>query len=222
MIKLIFEDKYLVLLTFSLIFFFSKKGEYYSLNIQTINHIAFENEYKKFLCKILKNSRSQVCFDEIFNNSNYFTDINKISGNIFLLIDLNRSNIENLLLLIGTIPFLRNNSFISYNIKNEKTLNIFKELFNYKSFINKSINLKENDFNLTKNKIINSFNYTWEIIPSKNIINIIRYILNNYYEETFLQLFEGFLNFNYKYYLKTKILSFDILKGLISKFIKQI
>ena len=59
-----------------------------------------------------------------------------------------------------------------------------------------------------------------KIIISKFIffsINIIRYVLNNYYEETVLQLFEQYLNLNFEYYLNSKIFSLDLLKQLMSK-----
>ena len=65
-------------------------------------------------------------------------------------------------------------------------------------------------------------NYKWEIIPNKNIINIIRYTINNYYDETFLDLFDRFLNLNYKYYLESNVLSFENQISLMSKFLKQI
>lgn len=217
-----FSLKYflLIIFAFCLIFFLLQKEEYNHSSSLLINNKKFENEFKTHLCKVLNGFKNQTCFDNIFINLNFFNEINEIPSNITLLIDLNKTNIENLLLLMGTIPFIKNNSIISYNIINEKTLNTIRAILKYKSFIKNSINIDEHDFNLIKDKIINCLNYDWELLPSQNIINIIRYTLNNYYNETTLELFDSYLNFNYKYYLATNILSFDTLQNLISKFLK--
>ena len=53
---------------------------------------------------------------------NFFNEINETSRNITLLIELNRTNIENLIILIGTIPFVKNNSIFLYHVKNVKLM----------------------------------------------------------------------------------------------------
>ena len=112
---------------------------------------------------------------------------------------------------------MKNNSFISYSIKNKKTFNIIKNIFKNKTSLNSCINPKKYDYNQIKNKIIKFLNYKWEIIPNHNILNIIRYILDKYYDESILELFDAYLNFNFKYYLKSNKLSFDEMKILMSK-----
>lgn len=208
----------LIILLFILKFFLIIIKEYHLIISNSIKNSDFENQLKTYTCIIFNNNSIQDCFDTIFNNLNYFNEINEIPNNITLLIDLNKTNIENLLLLIGTIPFLKNNSVATYNIKNPKTFNMVRKIFKHKSFPNISINIKENDFILIKNKIINLLNYEWEIIPNKKIINLIRYILGNYYDESNLILFEELLNLNFKYYLNSNKFSFEDITKLMSKF----
>ena len=178
----------------------------------------FESEFKKYICSIIYNHDIQNCINSIFNNLNFFNEVNEIKSNFSLLIDLNQTNIENLFILIATIPFLANNSIISYNIKNIKTFEIIEKIFEEISEIQNFINIKENEYNNIKKNIINVLNYTWETIPNQNIINIIRYIINNYYEEQLLELFDIYLNSNFKYYLSLNALSLNSSKHLISKY----
>ena len=214
------EYKYILLIIFSfliIIIFIIKIKLNSSFDI-SLNNKEFDNEFKAYFCKIINSINSQECINTIFLNLNYFNELDEISNNnITLLIELNRTNIENLLLLIATIPFLNKNSKIVYKIKNPKTFKIMKKMFHDKHKLNNFINITKEDFNGMKDKIINFLNYKWELIYSQNILNIIRYVLNNYYEETVLQLFEQYLNLNFEYYLKTKIFSPDLLKQLMSK-----
>ena len=185
-------------------------------------YLRSENVFKGYLCHILNNTIYKQCFNTIFNNLNFFFEFKENTSNISALIYLNRNNIENLLLLMATIPFLRNNSNITFIIKNYKTFKNLKKAFKNKFFTKKSFNINESAFHQIKHKLINLLNYKWEIIPNKNIINIIRYTINNYYDETFLDLFDRFLNLNYKYYLESNVLSFENQISLMSKFLKQI
>ena len=60
----------------------------------------------------------------------------------------------------------------------------------------------------------------WDIIPKKTILDNIRYIISNYYDDSCLYIFEKSLNKNYRYFIKNneKILSIDGFKNkLISK-----
>ena len=215
------KNRNLIILIFFITFLLLPKRDSYFIKFSSSINEEFENEMKKYLCKII-NSETEKCFDIIFNNFNFFNELKIIQENISLLIYLNKTNIENILLLMGIFPFLKNNSISYFTIKKRKTFNILKNIFEYKSFTKNSFNMNETDFNKTKNKIINSLNYKWELIPSQKIINIIRYTLNNYYEESFLELFDKFLNLNYKYYLNSHFLSVDTQRYLMSKSYKQI
>lgn len=149
---------------------------------------------------------------------NFFNEINETSRNITLLIELNRTNIENLIILIGTIPFVKNNSIFLYHVKNVKTYEIIKKILRNKTISNKNIIMTEKDFQLIKKNIIKFLNYKWELIPNQNILNIIRFALNNYYNEVDFQLFDKILNINFKYYINSNILSIDAITSLMSKF----
>ena len=194
------------------------RNENKNISLSYFSNEEFESEFKKYICSIIYNDDIQNCINSIFNNLNFFNEVNEIKSNFSLLIDLNQTNIENLFILIATIPFFTNNSIISYNIKNIKTFEIIEKIFEEISEIQNFINIKENEYNNIKKNIINVLNYTWETIPNQNIINIIRYIINNYYEEQLLELFDIYLNSNFKYYLSLNTLSLNLSKHLISKY----
>ena len=62
-------------------------------------------------------------------------------------------------------------------------------------------------------------NYKWEFIPNKELLNNIRYIINNYYNNSYLEIFDKSLNSNFKYFLRNKkeYLSLSELNALMSK-----
>lgn len=62
--------------------------------------------------------------------------------------------------------------------------------------------------------------YVWELIPNQFMLDNFRYIINNYYNESNLAVFEETLNKNYKSYIQNKIIAmtFDEIKNLLSKF----
>ena len=62
-------------------------------------------------------------------------------------------------------------------------------------------------------------NYKWEFIPNKELLNNIRYIINNYYNNSYLEIFDKSLNLNFKYFLRNKkdYLSLSELNALMSK-----
>ena len=118
------------------------------------NHSDYENVFKGYLCHILNNATYKQCFNTIFNNLNFFFELKENTSNISALIHLNRNNIENLLLLMATIPFLRNNSNITFIIKNYKTFKNLKKAFKNKFFTKKSFNINESAFHQIKHKLI--------------------------------------------------------------------
>jgi len=63
--------------------------------------------------------------------------------------------------------------------------------------------------------------YKWEYIPKQIIMNNFRYIINNYYNETNLDLFQDTLNINYKAYINNKIndMTYKEINNLLSKII---
>lgn len=159
------------------------------------------------------------CKREIFNNDNFFYDVKSVSKNKDLLIKAKNSKLINLFLLIALIPFFESDSKLIYKINEKAFVSMFKN--NYGERINNNlIKLKKEDFQKEQNELINLLDYEWEIIPSRNIINFLRYIINNYYCEDCLTNFDTSLNRNYKNYLEKKNINNISLKSkaeLISK-----
>jgi hypothetical protein len=63
------------------------------------------------------------------------------------------------------------------------------------------------------------FNYDWELIPKKLMLDNLRYIINNYYNDTNLILLQESLNMNYQSYIKNNKneMNYNELKDLLSK-----
>ena len=134
-----------------------------------------------------------------------------------LFIDEKKTKIEYLFLLIVIIPFIKTNSIMKCRINNKNFFSIFGN--NFGSKIKDNIIIIQNvDFE-NRNRLINLLNYEWEIIPSKKIINILRFIINHYYDDSCLNTFENALNFNFEKYIKNNEnnLSFEKKKDLFSK-----
>ena len=143
------------------------------------------------------------CINEVFNNYDFFYFTKDINKNVYLTINIkNALLIENIMMIIGIIPFLKNNSVIRYVINDSETNKIFRILFKYKKIENGQIYIDFSDFKTIKNKFGNLINFIWEIIPQKHILNNIRYIINNYYDDSFINFFEKALNKNYEYFIK--------------------
>ena len=162
--------------------------------------------------------------DNILNNYPYFIkcnfckNINVLDNNDLLLINKN-TKIENILILIQIIPFLKNNLFL--NLQNNKNLFIFLKNIFFEKIVGKfKIKINKNDIYYIINHFNEILNYRWEIFPKIEIINSVRYIINNYYNEFCLDIFDKILNLNLEHYLQNKkdILSYKDIKILISKF----
>lgn len=168
-----------------------------------LNDSKFESYYSKYLCSFLILNNENNCIKEVFNNYDFFYFIKDIKKNVNLTINMkNVSLIENIMMIIGIIPFLKNNSVIRYVINDSETNKIFRILFKYKKIENGQIYIDFSDFKTIKNKFGNLINFIWEIIPQKHILNNIRYIINNYYDDSFINFFEKALNKNYEYFIK--------------------
>lgn len=168
-----------------------------------LNDSKFESYYSKYLCSFLILNNENNCIKEVFNNYDFFYFIKDIKKNVNLTINMkNVSLIENIMMIIGIIPFLKNNSVIRYVINDSETNKIFRILFKYKKIENGQIYIDFSDFKTIKNKFNNLINFIWEIIPQKHILNNIRYIINNYYDDSCINFFEKALNNNYEYFIK--------------------
>lgn len=186
----------------------------------TDNNNSFEGFFSLILCKFLYFKRNYKCYNKMFNNMHFYEDIIEINENIQLLLNIKNTRIENIFILIGIFPFLKNNSSITFTINDKETYKLFKYIFKNKEIKRKSIRINKEDFHFILEKFNDLIRYNWEIIPNKNISQTIRYIINNYYNETYLDIFDESLNLNFKYYIDKKKteLSNEQIKELMCKF----
>ena len=158
--------------------------------------------FSKLFCSMLEIKYEKICINELINDYNFFYYENEIKENVHLFTYQNKFLVENLLILIGLVPFLKNNSTLEFKINDEMINKVFKIHFRYKSYKNANYIFNKSDFEIIKKKFNDLINYKWEIIPSKKILDIIRYIINNYYDDSCINIFETTLNKNFEYYIK--------------------
>ena len=196
----------------------------YLLNTQAYktitDNISIKHIFRNSICKFLYFNIDYNCSSEIYTNTHFYDDIIEINENINLNINLKKTKIENLFMLIGMMPFLKNNSTISYKINHKDIYKLLKNMFNNKTIKNKIIKFDQNDFNIFNKKINDLIYYKWEKIPDHNITDNIRSIINNYYNESCLDTFDKSLNLNFKYFIQNKKneLSNEDIEKLLSKF----
>ena len=180
--------------------------------LDEVNHKEDINNLKDYfsqsICKILYFTINYDCSLKLFTNNDFYEDIKEINSNIDLLINIKISKIESIFLLLGIIPFLKNNSTLSYKINNKEIYNFIKEVFKNKNK-NKKINhkiikLDFIDFTTFNEKIEELLNYKWELIPEKIILDNLRYIIDNYYNESNFDIFQKSLYINYNFYIQLK------------------
>ena len=197
-----------------------KKRKYY-INSKKYYNCYFINENNN-----LELDDNINCFKKGFISINNLIEIENHSQEIdALILDFNVSRIENLLILIGIFPFIKNNSFILINIRKKLTYQIIKNLLKTRpTEKNKNIILFQKDLLFLYNNFTDLISYKWELIPSFSLLNNIRYIINHYYTDKFLDIYDNILNVNFKDYIsKNKAsLSYQDIKKLMSKYLKYI
>ena len=179
-----------------------------------------EYYFGQSICKLLYFALNYNCSINFFTNNNFYNDILEINSNINLLMNIKQPNLENIFLLLGIIPFLKNNSTLSYKINSKEAYKFFKKILNRKIKY-KVIKIDYNDLFFFNNNMKKLLYYIWELIPKKFMLDNFRYIINNYYNETNLVVFEESLNMNYKVYIQNKIIemTYENIKNLLSKLI---
>ena len=136
----------------------------------------------------------------------------------FLVLNFEKTKIENIFNIIIIFPLLKENCTILYQIENKNILNKYKNTF-------KGIKISKNLYINYLNDLIDFIDnfkilyFEWEIIPDNYLTNSLRYIINNYYNETILNIFDKSFNLNLKRYIKIKRnnLSFNELNNMMSK-----
>lgn len=154
----------------------------------------------------------------------YFADdnlnnLNLINSNKNLLLNFNKTKIENIFILIALMPFLKSTLKIKKTKKRSELFELIKYIFN-RTEKNNYIRINPNDFHYFLKKFNNTINFQWELIPNTNIINNLRYILIKYYNKVCLEIFDKSLNYNFELYIKINKdkLKFNDIFNLMSKF----
>ena len=178
-----------------------------------------EYYFSQSVCQFLFYTINYKCTMNFFTNDNIYNDILEINSNINLLMNIKKSKLENIILLLGIIPFLKNNSTLSYKINNKGIYKLFNKILN-KKIKYKVIKFNYNDLHTFNKKMKKLLNYEWELIPKKFVLDNLRYIINNYYNETNLVMFQESLNMNYKFYIQNKKneMAYEEIKNFLSKF----
>jgi len=178
-----------------------------------------EDYFSQSICQLLFFSINYKCSFNFHTNDNFYNDIIDINSNVNLLMNIKISKLENLFLLLTIIPFLKNNSTLSYKIKDKIIYKSFKKIFN-KKIKKKIINLDYNDFNSFNKNMKKLLYYKWELIPNQFILDNLRYIINHYYNESNLEVFQKSLNMNYRLYIQNKNnkMTYKEIKHLLSKY----
>jgi hypothetical protein len=177
-----------------------------------------EYYFGQSICKFFYFTINYNCYSKLINND-FYEDVLEINNNIELLMNIKISKLENIVLLLGIIPFLKNNSSLSYKINSKEIYNYVKKIFKNKKIKHKIIKLDYNDFTNFNEKIEELLNYKWEFIPEKVILDNLRYVINNYYNESNFNIFQKTLNTNYDFYIqrKRKEITYSDLVSLLSK-----
>ena len=211
-IKNIFIKFYLLFLIFITIIIIIDE-EYIEKDVNTL-----EVYFMQSICKFCYFNINYNCSSK-FKNYDFYEDVLEINNNIELLMNIKISKLENIVLLLGIIPFLKNNSTLSYKINSKEIYNYVKKIFKNKKIKHKIIKLDYNDFTNFNEKIDELLNYKWEFIPEKVILDNLRYVINNYYNESNFNIFQKKLNTNYDFYIqrKRKEITYSDLVSLLSK-----
>jgi len=178
--------------------------------------------FSQSICQFLFYTTNYNCSMNFFTNGNIFNDILEINNNVNLLLNIKISKLENIILLLGIIPFLKNNSTLSYKINNRGIYKLFKKILNIKIKIKyKVIKFDYNDLHTFNRKMKILLYYKWELIPKKFILDSLRFIINNYYNEENFDVLQESLNMNYKSYIQNKKneIAYDEIKNFLSKLI---
>lgn len=178
-----------------------------------------ENFYSKSICKLFHFCINYNCPITIFSSTSFYDEVLEINKDVNLLIDVKKSKLENFLLLLSIIPFLKYNSTLFYKINNKETEIFFRKTFKNKRIKYKLIKFDYDDFYIFNVKINELLNYKWELFPEKFMLDNLRYVLNNFYNESNFEIFQKSLYMNYKIYIqnKKKEMTYEDIERLLSK-----
>lgn len=211
-------NKKVIIIFILLIIYFQIQLDIYFNNNYISN--SLENNFAKYMCKVFILEINANCFNDIYINQNFYDNLKDVKQNLRLTLNnINKSKIENIIILIGLMPFIKGNSKIEYIIKNKDIYNYFKIYTNIKIKKNNIVSLTNSDYYYFNDKFYELLNYKWELIPNQYILNHLRYIVKNHYNTSCLNIFDNSLNLNFYYYIKKKkFFSFGKINDFISKY----
>lgn len=153
------------------------------------------------------------------NNKLFFNNHNHLNESIsYLLSNTKKKKIEKIFAIISLIPFLRSHK-IKVKNRNKIINELIKIIIPINRFRKNYKDIKKNSKSYYQKEFSDLLYYKWNKIPEINLINNVRSIINNYYSELYLTIFDKSLNLNLKYFIKYnyKKLSKKDIKNLLSK-----
>lgn len=161
-----------------------------------------------------------IKISNIYNNNKlFFNNHNHLNKSIsYLLSNTKKTKIEKIFAIISLIPFLRSHK-IKVKNRNKIINELIRTIIPINRFRKKYKDIKENNKIYYRIQFNDLLYYKWNKIPNINLINNVRSIINNYYSELYLTIFDKSLNYNLKYFIKSnyKKLSKKDIKSLLSK-----
>ena len=167
--------------------------------------------------KLINHSINKILNIDNFINYDIFNQTQRININNINKLLKEKSKIKNIFIIIILLPFLKSNKLIIKNFN--KALNkLFKNIF-INNQNNTFIKLNEKYFNYLTLNLKDLLYYKWDLIPEFNLIQIVRYIINNYYNEFNLEIFDKSLNLNFKHFINNNYNNLSIIdiNNLMSK-----
>ena len=158
--------------------------------------------------------------NEHYNNNHYVEFMINISKkNLCDLLNEKKYKNEIIILLINYIKFIKKKNIINKN-KNKKTYLLLKNIYKNKFYKEEYIGIYKNDYYYLIQQFDEIINYKWEIIPEKILIDNLRYIIRNYYNEKCLEAFDKALNYNLRIYIQNNKnnFSYQEISHLMSKY----
>ena len=113
-----------------------------------------EYYFSQSICQLIYFRINYNCVTNLYTNDNFYNDISGINHNINLLMNINKPKLENIFLLLSIIPFLKNNSTLTYKTKNKGIYKYFGKKLN-KKVRNKNINFDYDDLHYFNKNIEN-------------------------------------------------------------------
>jgi hypothetical protein len=94
--------------------------------------INLEYYFSQSICQLVYFRINYNCATNLYTNDNIYNDILEINNNINLLMNIKKTKLENIFLLLSIIPFLKNNSTLTYKTQDKRIYKYFRNNLNKK------------------------------------------------------------------------------------------